>query len=87
MSGYQNNFIQNSEDFKAKNEVLERNYNRATIHHFHFKRLSLESFYFIQLLKSNLKKTRHKLKNPIADDIAVSISPKAPALDEAITTI
>ena len=42
---YQNNLIQNSGEFKAENEVLERNYNRATIHHFHRKRLSSESFY------------------------------------------
>ena len=48
---YQNNLIQNSGEFKAENQVLERNYNRATIHHFHFRRLSLESLLFIQLLK------------------------------------
>ena len=41
---YQNNLIQDSKEFKAENQVLERNYNRATIHHFYFKRLSLESF-------------------------------------------
>ena len=27
--------FQNSEEFKAKNQVLERNYSRSTIHHFH----------------------------------------------------
>jgi hypothetical protein len=37
---YQINLIQNSGEFNAENKVLERNYNRATIHHFHFKRLS-----------------------------------------------
>ena len=48
---YQNNLIQNSREFKTENQVLERNYNRATIHHFHFRRLSLQSLLFIQLLK------------------------------------
>ena len=42
---YQNSLIQNSGEFKAKNQILERNYNRATIHHFHYRRLSTESFY------------------------------------------
>ena len=46
----QTNFIQNSGEFKAENQVLERNYNRATIHHFHCKRLS-QSVLFIELLK------------------------------------
>ena len=49
---YQNSLIQNSGEFKAKNQVLERNYNRATIYHFHSKRLSLESILFIQLSKT-----------------------------------
>ena len=49
---YQNSRIQNSGEFKAKNQVLERNQNRTTIHHFHSKRLSLESILFIQLLKN-----------------------------------
>ena len=42
---YQHSLIQNSGEFQAKNQVLERNYNRATIHHFYFKRLSSESIY------------------------------------------
>ena len=60
---YQNNLIQNSREFKAENQVLERNYNRATIHHFHFKRLSLESFFilFYSAPKNKLKQTRHTL--------------------------
>ena len=58
---YQNSFIQNSGEFKAENQVLERNYNRATIHHFHFKRLSSESFLFYLALKNILKQTRHTL--------------------------
>ena len=49
---YQNNFIQNSGEFKDENQVLERNYSRATIHHFRIKRLSLECILFIQLLKT-----------------------------------
>ena len=36
---YQSNFIQNLGEFKVENQVLERNYNRSTIHHFPFKRL------------------------------------------------
>ena len=48
---YQNNSIQNLEEFKAENQVLEKNYNKATIHHFHFRILSSESLLFIQLLK------------------------------------
>ena len=40
----QNNLIQNSGEFKVENYELERNYNRATIHHFHFKILSSETF-------------------------------------------
>ena len=42
---YQNSRIQNSGEFKAENQILERNYDRATIHHFHCKRLSLELIY------------------------------------------
>ena len=34
---YQNNLIQNLGEFKAENLVLERNYNRATIHHFYLR--------------------------------------------------
>ena len=48
---YQNNLIQNLGEFKAENQVLERNYDRATIHHFHVKRLSLRVLLFIQFLK------------------------------------
>ena len=55
---YQNSLIQNSGEFKAKNQVLEGNYNRATIYHFHFKRLSSESFLFIELLKIKLKENQ-----------------------------
>jgi hypothetical protein len=44
---YQNNLIQNSGEFKAKNLVLEKNYNRGIIHHFHFKGLSSESFFIL----------------------------------------
>ena len=47
---YQDSRIQNSREFKVKNQVLEKNYNRATIHHFHYKRLS-QSLLFIELLK------------------------------------
>ena len=36
---------QHSGELKAKNQVLERNYDRATIHHFHVKRLSSQPFY------------------------------------------
>ena len=42
---YQISCIQNSGEFEAENQVLERNRDRATSHHFHRKRLSLESFY------------------------------------------
>ena len=55
---YQNNLIQNSREFKAKSQVLKRNYNRATIHHFHLRDYS-ESSLFIQLLKNKLKQNRH----------------------------
>ena len=58
---YQNNLIQNSGEFKAENQVLERNYNIATIHHFHFKRSSSESFLFYSALKNKLNQTRHTL--------------------------
>ena len=54
---YQNSHIQNSRDFKAKNQVLERNYNRATIHHFYCERLS-QSLLFIELLKIKLKENQ-----------------------------
>ena len=53
---YQNNLIQNSGEFKAKNQVLERNYNRVTIHYFHFKRLSSESLIIYLALKRNKSK-------------------------------
>ena len=55
---YQISHIQNSREFKAENQVLERNYNRATIHHFHCKRLS-QSPLFIELLK--IENQRHFL--------------------------
>ena len=42
---YQHSHIQNSGEFKAEIQVLERNYNRATSHHFHCKRLSLKLIY------------------------------------------
>jgi hypothetical protein len=35
--------------------VLERNYNRATIHHFHAQRLSLEFILFIQFSRTTNK--------------------------------
>ena len=47
---YQNNLIQNLKEFKAENQVLEKNYDRATIHHFHFKRLSSEFIYLAPTL-------------------------------------
>ena len=53
---YQNNFIQNSGEFKAKSWVLERNYNRATIHHFHSRDYS-ESSLFYSALKNKLSQT------------------------------
>jgi hypothetical protein len=37
---YQNSHLQYSGEFKAENYVLERNYDRPTIHHFHCKSLS-----------------------------------------------
>ena len=55
---YQNSRIQNSREFKAKNQVLERNYNRAIIHHFHCNRLFSESFY---LSLKNRKLDTHSL--------------------------
>ena len=55
---YQNSRIQNSGEFKAENQVLERNHDRATSHHFHCKRLSLESFY---LTPKNRKLDTHFL--------------------------
>ena len=55
---YQNNLIQNSGEFKAKNQVLERNYNRATIHHF-YVRVYSESSLFYSALKNKFKQTRH----------------------------
>ena len=58
---YQNNLIQNSGEFKDENQVLERNYNKATIHHFHFKRLSSKTFLFYLAPKNRLKQTRHTL--------------------------
>jgi hypothetical protein len=39
------NFIQNSKEFKAEYWIIERNYNRATIYHFHHERLSSSSNY------------------------------------------
>ena len=55
---YQNNLIQNSGEFKAKNQVLERNYNRATIHHFHLRDYSKSSLFY-STLKNKIKQTRH----------------------------
>ena len=55
---YQNNLIQNSGQFKAENQVLERNYNRTTIHHF-YSRDYYESSLFYSALKNKLKQTRH----------------------------
>ena len=49
---YQNNLIQNLGEFKVENQVLERNYNRATIYHFHYERSTSKFFLFIQLLKT-----------------------------------
>ena len=54
------NLIQNSGEFKAENQVLERNYNRATIHHFHHVRSSSSSIYLLTL-KNKLKHTLSKL--------------------------
>ena len=45
-------------EFMAENQVLERNYNRATIHHFHLTDYS-ESSLFYSALKNKLKETRH----------------------------
>ena len=45
----QNNFIQNSGEFKAEYQVLERNYNRATIHHFHSRDYSKSSLFYSTL--------------------------------------
>ena len=50
---YQNSLIQNSGEFKTENQVLERNYDRASSHHFHSKRLSSESFYLTPKLQTN----------------------------------
>ena len=38
-------FIQNQGEFQVENQVHERNYNRATIHHFYHVRSSSSSFY------------------------------------------
>ena len=46
-----NSYIKILGEFKDENQVLEWNYNRATIHHFYVKRLSFTVFLFIQLLK------------------------------------
>ena len=42
---YQINRIQNLREFEAENQVLERNYNRATIHHFHLRDYSESSLF------------------------------------------
>ena len=55
---YQINFIQNSGEFEAENQVLERNYNRATIYHFHLRDYSKSSLFY-STLKNKLKQTRH----------------------------
>ena len=50
---YQNNRIQNSREFMAKSQVLERNYNRAIIHHFQLRVYS-ESSLFYSALKNKI---------------------------------
>ena len=52
------NFIQNSREFMAENQILKRNHNRTTIHHFHLRVYS-ESCLFYSALKNKLKQTRH----------------------------
>ena len=44
----------------AENLVLERNYNRATIHRFHLRDYS-ESSLFYSALTNKLKETRHTI--------------------------
>ena len=46
---YQISHIQNSEEFKAEYQALERNYNRATIHHFHSRDYSKSSLFYSTL--------------------------------------
>ena len=46
---YQNSRIQSSEEFKAENQVLKRNYNRATIHYFHLRDYSESSLFYLAL--------------------------------------
>ena len=48
---YQNSLIQNSGEFKAENQVLEKNYNKATIHHF-YSRDYLQSPFIYSILKN-----------------------------------
>ena len=55
---YQISCIQNLGEFEAENQVLERNYNRATINHFHLRDYSKSSL-FHSALKNKLKQTRH----------------------------
>ena len=55
---YQNSRIQISGEFKAENQVLERNYNRETIHHFHIRDYSKSSLFY-SAPKNKLKQTRH----------------------------
>ena len=60
-SKYQSSFIQKSEEFKAKNQVLEINYSRATIHHFHIQKLFRVSFIYYQILKESKANYIHTL--------------------------
>ena len=65
----QNNLIQNSREFEAESQVLGRNYNRATIHHFHSRDYS-ESSLFYSTLKNRKPDTYflfcfHNLKSQL----------------------
>ena len=51
---YQNNHNQILGEFKAENEVLERNYNRATIHHFHLRNYPQSLFIYSALKNKKL---------------------------------
>ena len=46
---YQISRIQNSGEFKAENQVLERNYNGTTIYHFHLRDYSKSSLFYSTL--------------------------------------
>ena len=65
----QNNLIQNLGEFEAKSQVLERNYNKVTIHHFHSRDYS-ESSLFYSTLKNRKPDTYflfcfHNLKSQL----------------------